>query len=42
MAQLHGMTAQDVFETYKAKRNINHRRHESGYTEKDPDDCRGI
>jgi dimeric dUTPase (all-alpha-NTP-PPase superfamily) len=42
MAQLHGMTAQDVFETYKAKRNINHRRHESGYTEKDPDDCKCI
>ncbi|MDD4181952.1 MAG: dUTPase [Victivallaceae bacterium] len=42
LAQLHGMTAQDVFETYKAKCNINHRRHESGYTEKDPDDCKRI
>jgi len=42
MAQLHGMTAQDVFEAYKAKCEINHKRHESGYTEKDPDDCRGI
>ncbi|MDD2479107.1 MAG: dUTPase, partial [Victivallaceae bacterium] len=42
MAQLHGMTAQDVFEAYKAKCEINHKRHESGYTEKDPDDCKGI
>ena len=42
MAQLHGMTAQDVFETYRAKCEINHMRHESGYTEKDPDDCKCI
>ncbi|MDD2480371.1 MAG: dUTPase [Victivallaceae bacterium] len=42
MAQLHGMTAQDVFDAYKAKCEINHKRHESGYTEKDPDDCKCI
>jgi len=42
MAQLHGMTAQDVFETYKAKCQINHKRHESGYKHKNPNDCKDI
>lgn len=42
LAQLHGMTAQDVFETYKAKCEINHRRHESGYKHKNPNDCKDI
>lgn len=42
LAQLHGMTAQDVFDTYKAKCEINRKRHDSGYTEKDPNDCKCI
>ena len=42
LAQLHGMTAQDVFETYKAKCQINHKRHESGYKHKNPNDCKDI
>lgn len=42
LAQLHGMSAEDVYNTYKAKCQINHERQDSGYLQKDPDDCRGI
>lgn len=42
LAQLHGMSAEDVFNAYKAKHRINHERQDSGYVKKDPDDCRGI
>lgn len=42
LSQLHGMTAQDVFDTYKAKCEINRKRHDSGYTENDPNDCKCI
>ncbi len=42
LAQLHGMSAEDVYNTYRAKCQINHKRQDSGYFQKDPDDCRGI
>lgn len=42
LAQLHGMSAEDVFNAYKAKHRINHERQDSGYVKKDPDDCKGI
>lgn len=42
LAQLHGMSAEDVYNTYRAKCQINHKRQDSGYLKKDPDDCRGI
>lgn len=42
LAQLHCMSAEDVYNTYRAKCQINHKRQDSGYLKKDPDDCRGI
>lgn len=42
LAQVLGMTADDVFEAYMRKNAVNHQRQESGYTEKDADDSRHI
>jgi dimeric dUTPase (all-alpha-NTP-PPase superfamily) len=42
LSQLHGMSAEDVYNTYRAKCQINHKRQDSGYLKKDPDDCKCI
>jgi dimeric dUTPase (all-alpha-NTP-PPase superfamily) len=42
IAQTLGMTADDVFQAYVKKNEVNHQRQESGYTRKDEDDSRHI
>jgi len=42
LAQTLGMSADDVFESYLKKNEVNFQRQESGYTEKDEDDSRHI
>jgi dimeric dUTPase (all-alpha-NTP-PPase superfamily) len=42
LAQVLGMSADDVFEAYVKKNAVNFQRQESGYTEKDHDDSRHI
>lgn len=42
LAQTLGMTADDVFDAYVSKNQVNHKRQESGYTEKDENDSRHI
>jgi dimeric dUTPase (all-alpha-NTP-PPase superfamily) len=42
IAQVLGMTADDVFQAYLKKNQINHQRQNSGYLEKDPSDSRHI
>lgn len=42
LAQVLGMTAEDFYQAYAKKNHINHDRQDSGYTNKNPDDCRGI
>jgi dimeric dUTPase (all-alpha-NTP-PPase superfamily) len=42
IAQVLGMRADDVFEAYVKKNQINHQRQETGYTEKNHDDSRHI
>lgn len=42
LAQATGMTADDVFEAYVKKNQVNHQRQESGYEQKDHDDSRHI
>lgn len=42
MAQVIGMTAEDVHEAYLKKNKVNHNRQESGYSEKDENDSRHI
>jgi len=42
MAQVMGMTADDVHEAYLKKNKVNHKRQESGYSEKDENDSRHI
>lgn len=42
IAQSLGMTAEDVFEAYVKKNEVNHQRQESGYVEKDAADSRHI
>jgi len=42
LAQTLGMSADDVFEAYLKKNEVNFQRQESGYTEKDEDDSRHI
>ncbi len=42
MAQVLGMTADDFYQAYAKKNQINHGRQDSGYTEKDENDCRSI
>lgn len=37
MAQVLGMTAEDVFALYTAKNHVNHQRQDTGYTEKTDD-----
>lgn len=42
MAQVQGMTAEDLFDAFKKKMEINHQRQDSGYTEKDENDCKDV
>jgi dimeric dUTPase (all-alpha-NTP-PPase superfamily) len=42
MAQVLGMTADDVFQPYLKKNEVNFKRQESGYTEKDQSDSKHI
>ncbi|RME95545.1 MAG: dUTPase [Verrucomicrobia bacterium] len=42
LAQVLGMSADDVFQAYVKKNEVNFRRQETGYTEKDHDDSRHI
>ena len=42
MAQVMGMTAEDVHDAYLKKNKVNHNRQESGYREKDENDSRHI
>ena len=42
LAQVLGMTAEDVHETYLKKNKVNHERQDSGYVKKDEDDSRHI
>ena len=42
MAQVMGMTADDIHEAYLKKNKINHNRQESGYNKKDENDSRHI
>jgi dimeric dUTPase (all-alpha-NTP-PPase superfamily) len=42
IAQVLGMSADDVYQAYLAKNKINHQRQDSGYTVKNADDSRGI
>ena len=42
LAQVLGMTADDVYEAYVKKNKVNHERQESGYVTKDEDDSRHI
>ena len=42
MAQVLGMSADDVFNAYVKKNEVNFQRQESGYTEKDPADSKHI
>ena len=42
MAQVLGMSADDVFAAYVKKNEVNFQRQDSGYTKKDPDDSKHI
>ena len=42
LAQVLGMTPEDVYEAYLKKNKVNHERQDSGYVEKDEDDSRHI
>ena len=42
LAQVLGMSADDVFDAYMKKNAVNFQRQESGYTEKDEEDSRHI
>ncbi len=42
LAQVLGMSADDVHEAYLKKNKVNHNRQESGYAQKDEDDSRHI
>lgn len=42
IAQVLGMTPQDVYDAYTKKNKVNHDRQDSGYTRKDEDDSRHI
>ena len=42
LAQVMGMTAEDVYETYLKKNKVNHNRQDSGYEKKDENDSRHI
>jgi dimeric dUTPase (all-alpha-NTP-PPase superfamily) len=42
LAQVMGMSADDVYEAYLKKNKVNHKRQDSGYNSKDEDDSRHI
>ena len=42
LAQVMGMTADDVYEAYLKKNKVNHNRQDSGYEKKDENDSRHI
>jgi dimeric dUTPase (all-alpha-NTP-PPase superfamily) len=42
LAQVMGMSADDVYEAYLKKNQVNHERQDSGYKSKDEDDSRHI
>lgn len=42
LAQVLGMTPQDVYDAYAKKNKVNHNRQDSGYSQKDEDDSRHI
>ena len=42
LAQVMGMSAEDVHNAYLKKNEVNHKRQESGYSQKDEDDSRHI
>jgi dimeric dUTPase (all-alpha-NTP-PPase superfamily) len=42
LAQTLGMTAEDIYQGYVKKNEVNHKRQESGYAVKDHDDSRHI
>lgn len=42
IAQVLGMTAEDVYQAYVKKNQVNHQRQDSGYTAKDETDSRHI
>lgn len=42
LAQVLGMTPEDVYEAYTKKNKVNHNRQDSGYEKKDEDDSRHI
>ncbi len=42
LAQVLGMSAEDVYQAYLDKNKVNHQRQESGYREKDLEDSRHI
>jgi dimeric dUTPase (all-alpha-NTP-PPase superfamily) len=42
LAQVLGMSPEDVYQAYLAKNKVNHQRQDSGYAVKNPDDSRGI
>jgi dimeric dUTPase (all-alpha-NTP-PPase superfamily) len=42
LAQVMGMTAEDVHEAYLKKNKVNHNRQDSGYSTKDENDSRHI
>lgn len=42
LAQVLGMSSEDVFKAYMAKNKVNHQRQDSGYAIKDAEDCKSI
>jgi dimeric dUTPase (all-alpha-NTP-PPase superfamily) len=42
LAQTLGMTAEDIYQGYVKKNEVNHKRQDSGYAVKDHDDSRHI
>lgn len=42
LAQVLDMSAEDLFQSYVKKHEVNQKRQDSGYTEKDENDCRHI
>lgn len=42
LAQVYGMSAEDVYEAYLKKNSVNHQRQEAGYASKDAADSRHI
>jgi dimeric dUTPase (all-alpha-NTP-PPase superfamily) len=42
IAQVLGMSAEDVYQAYLAKNRINHQRQDTGYVVKDENDSRGV